>query len=146
MPNGVQFGVGSGLSDAERTGPPAIGSVITFRYQELSDAGVPRFPMYVGIRVDHAHSSKEGEPIMHTENTTVRRFEFVGGSSSKFWEIRVSGNQAVVRFGRIGTNGQTQTNIGRLRSPACRECPFRHAATAVSEGFYRYPLRRGASV
>ena len=30
----------------------AIGSTITFRYQELSDAGVPRFPSYVGLRND----------------------------------------------------------------------------------------------
>jgi len=26
--------------------------VITFRYQELSDDGVPRFPSYVGERLD----------------------------------------------------------------------------------------------
>jgi predicted DNA-binding WGR domain protein len=39
----------------------------------------------------------------------LRRFEFVGGSSSKFWEISQSDTQVTVRFGRIGTNGQTQT-------------------------------------
>ena len=38
-----------------------------------------------------------------------RYFEFVGGSSAKFWECGVSGNEVTVRFGRIGTNGQTQT-------------------------------------
>ncbi len=38
-----------------------------------------------------------------------RRFEFVGGTSSKFWEISQSGPQVTVQFGRIGTNGQTQT-------------------------------------
>ena len=37
-----------------------------------------------------------------------RYFEFVGGSSAKFWEIAVSGNEVTVRFGRIGTEGQTQ--------------------------------------
>jgi DNA ligase-1 len=26
--------------------------MITFRYQELSEAGVPRFPSYVGVRID----------------------------------------------------------------------------------------------
>ena len=31
--------------------PPADRPTITFRYQELSDAGVPRFPSYVGVRV-----------------------------------------------------------------------------------------------
>ena len=38
-----------------------------------------------------------------------RYFEFVEGSSSKFWEIFQSNNEVTVRFGRIGTNGQTQT-------------------------------------
>ena len=38
-----------------------------------------------------------------------RYFEFVGGSSAKFWEIGVSGNEVTVRFGRIDTEGQTQT-------------------------------------
>jgi len=52
LPNGIQFSVGTGLSDKERQAPPPIGSMITFRYQELSDTGVPRFPSYVGIRLD----------------------------------------------------------------------------------------------
>lgn len=54
LPNGIQFSVGTGFSDAERKDPPAIGSIITFRYQELSTDGVPRFPTYVGIREDAA--------------------------------------------------------------------------------------------
>ena len=54
MPNGTRFSVGTGLSDRERENPPAIGSIITYRYQELSDGGVPRFPSYVGVREDMA--------------------------------------------------------------------------------------------
>lgn len=50
MAGGVRFAIGTGLTDGERASPPPIGSHITFRYQELSDAGVPRFPSYVGIR------------------------------------------------------------------------------------------------
>jgi predicted DNA-binding WGR domain protein len=38
-----------------------------------------------------------------------RYFEFVGGSSAKFWAISRSGNRVTIRFGRIGTAGQTQT-------------------------------------
>jgi len=52
LADGVRFNVGTGFSDAEREAPPAIGSVITFRYQELSNDGVPRFPSYVGERID----------------------------------------------------------------------------------------------
>jgi predicted DNA-binding WGR domain protein len=52
LPGGIRFNVGTGFSDAERENPPDIGAVITFRYQELSDDGVPRFPLWVGERLD----------------------------------------------------------------------------------------------
>jgi predicted DNA-binding WGR domain protein len=38
----------------------------------------------------------------------VRRFEYIGGGSEKFWEIDRVGASVTVRFGRIGTAGQTQ--------------------------------------
>jgi predicted DNA-binding WGR domain protein len=38
-----------------------------------------------------------------------RYFEFVEGSSFKFWEVSTRDNTVTVRFGRIGTNGQSQT-------------------------------------
>jgi predicted DNA-binding WGR domain protein/very-short-patch-repair endonuclease len=40
-----------------------------------------------------------------------RRFELVGGSSRKFWEVAVDGCAVVVHFGRIGTAGQTQQKL-----------------------------------
>ena len=52
LPDGTKFSVGTGLTDAERESPPAIGSTITFRYQELTNRGVPRFPTFVRIRHD----------------------------------------------------------------------------------------------
>jgi DNA ligase-1 len=52
MGSGTRFNIGTGLSDAERGAPPPIGSVVTFRYQELSDCGVPRFPSFVRVRAD----------------------------------------------------------------------------------------------
>lgn len=54
LADGTRFSVGTGFSDAERRDPPPIGAIITFRYQELSEAGVPRFPSYVGVRDDVA--------------------------------------------------------------------------------------------
>jgi predicted DNA-binding WGR domain protein len=39
----------------------------------------------------------------------TRRFELVEGTSSKFWEIAIEGDAHTVRFGRIGTNGQSKT-------------------------------------
>ena len=52
LPNGTRFKVGTGMSDAERESPPALGEIITVRYQELTDGGVPRFPSYIGVRTD----------------------------------------------------------------------------------------------
>lgn len=52
LPSGKEFAVGTGFSDRERGSPPPVGATITFRYQELSEAGVPRFPSYVGVRAD----------------------------------------------------------------------------------------------
>jgi len=48
--NGVQFEVGSGLTDAERRKPLRLGTTITFRYQELMPSGKPRFPTFVAAR------------------------------------------------------------------------------------------------
>jgi DNA ligase 1 len=50
LPNGKKFNVGTGLSDAERHAPPAVGTTIRFQYQELSEDGIPRFPSYLGVR------------------------------------------------------------------------------------------------
>ena len=52
LADGTRFSVGTGFSDRERRDPPPVGAVVTFRYQELSEAGVPRFPSYVGVRDD----------------------------------------------------------------------------------------------
>ncbi|MDB5336124.1 MAG: hypothetical protein JWN70_1743, partial [Planctomycetaceae bacterium] len=37
------------------------------------------------------------------------QLEFSDGSSNKFWKIELDGSSHTVTFGRIGTNGQTQT-------------------------------------
>jgi len=50
MPDGKTFAVGSGFTDAERKTPPGIGSLVTYRYQELTKDGIPRFPTFVAVR------------------------------------------------------------------------------------------------
>jgi DNA ligase-1 len=52
LQSGKEFEVGTGLSDADRETPPPVGAVIKFKYQELTDGGVPRFPSYLGLRED----------------------------------------------------------------------------------------------
>lgn len=49
---GRVFAIGSGLSDAQRRTPPAIGSRVTYRYTERTGNGLPRFPRFVRIRDD----------------------------------------------------------------------------------------------
>ncbi len=39
----------------------------------------------------------------------MRRFEMVEGSASKFWEVSVDGAELTVRYGRIGTDGQSKS-------------------------------------
>jgi len=39
----------------------------------------------------------------------TRRFEFVGGTSAKFWQASIEGCTVIVMFGRIGVDGQQVT-------------------------------------
>jgi DNA ligase-1 len=94
LPDGQTFSVGTGFSDAPRQNPPAIGSLITYRYQEMTDRGVPRFPSFVRVRADVAQPkaavpsrarSKPVQPKPQPSETAMKRyFEFVEGSSAKF--------------------------------------------------------------
>lgn len=49
-PDGRQFRLGSGLTDAQRRNPPAVGSLVTYRYRELTPNGMPRFPVFLRVR------------------------------------------------------------------------------------------------
>lgn len=51
-PDGRSVKVGSGLTDAERRKPPKKGSIVTYKYFEVSKSGAPRFPTFVGVRED----------------------------------------------------------------------------------------------
>ena len=153
LSDGTTFSIGTGFSDAQRDRPPEIGSVVTFRYQELSDRGVPRFPSFVRVRKDAVSSelptsSPSPEPGAPTRATKAqapavpdsrssaaneagaltRRFEFTEAGSAKFWEIATEGNEVTVRFGRIGTQGQTQT-----KTLADAEAATRHAGKLIAE-------------
>jgi DNA ligase-1 len=116
LADGTRFDVGTGFSDAEREEPPPVGSVITFRYQELSEGGVPRFPSFVGVREDVELSPLPSPPPPAAPKKPAaaakggaRRFEFVAGNSRKFWEVEVSGKDMTTRWGRIGSAGQSKT-------------------------------------
>jgi DNA ligase-1 len=52
LESGLKFKIGTGFTDEQRTNPPRIGEVITFRYQGLTKRGVPRFASFLRIRND----------------------------------------------------------------------------------------------
>ncbi|WP_459829164.1 DNA ligase [Campylobacter concisus] len=50
--SGTVFKIGSGLSDEKRRNPPKIGSIITYKFQNLTAKGKPRFPIFLRVRED----------------------------------------------------------------------------------------------
>ncbi|XP_071950094.1 DNA ligase-like [Antedon mediterranea] len=66
MESGIEFSVGSGLNDADRRKPPKKGSIITYRFQELTKSKKPRFPTFVGVRID---ADKPKDAVLPTGKT-----------------------------------------------------------------------------
>jgi predicted DNA-binding WGR domain protein len=58
----------------------------------------------------------------------TRRFEFSEGTSHKYWEVSHQGVDVTVRYGRIGTHGQTN-----VKSFADESAAAKHAAKMVQE-------------
>ena len=50
LPNQITFKIGSGMDKNFRKIPPKIGTIITFKYQNITKYGKPRFPVYLRIR------------------------------------------------------------------------------------------------
>lgn len=49
-PAGLRFALGSGLSDAMRRDPPAVGTWLSYRYRGHTPSGVPRFASFLRLR------------------------------------------------------------------------------------------------
>ncbi len=152
-PDGRSFSIGTGFSDRERESPPPIGSIVTYRYQELSDRGIPRFPSFVRVRVEAVvpgaglgaapATTIAGEARRAVASTAApavekaagkRHFEFVEGRSAKFWEVWVEGNAMHVRFGRLGSEGQTRTKTF-ADADAARRAAERLVAEKTDKGY-----------
>src|SRR5690606_23918904 len=57
-PAGQRFRLGSGLPDALRRDPPALGSTVTYRFNGTHPSGLPRFARFWRVRAD-------GPPAAH---------------------------------------------------------------------------------
>jgi len=150
LPDGTDFAIGTGFSDRERENPPPIGATVTFRYQELSEMGVPRFPSWVGVRRDFALKDSKDlstkPPLLPTPvsieskgmGAQPRYFEFSEGTSSKFWEVALSGNSMTTRWGRIGSAGQSKT-----KTFASEQAAVKAAAALLEEKTNAGYIERG---
>ena len=51
-PEGIRFKLGTGFSDAQRANPPAIGSLVTYTYRDVTKKGKPKFASFLRERHD----------------------------------------------------------------------------------------------
>jgi predicted DNA-binding WGR domain protein len=61
------------------------------------------------------------------------RLQYIRGSSAKYYEVAASGNDVTIRFGRIGTAGQSQV----------KTLPDAAAAVKHAERLVRSKLAKG---
>ncbi|HWO18570.1 MAG TPA: WGR domain-containing protein [Kofleriaceae bacterium] len=71
----------------------------------------------------------------------MQRYELADGTSNKFWEIGLDGKTVTVRFGRIGTTGQTQVKT-HASPEAARKERDKLVAEKTKKG-YRLAAARG---
>lgn len=50
LPDGQQFALGTGFSDAQRADPPPVGAVVTYRYRGHTPKGLPRFASFLRVQ------------------------------------------------------------------------------------------------
>jgi DNA ligase-1 len=109
LPNGIQFSVGTGLKDAERKDPPPLGSWITFRYQELHEGGVPRFPVYVGLRKDGGSHALPATPAVAVAAKKSTNEHILMQYDSIQWEATRTGATLTLSYGEQTRQTKTHT-------------------------------------
>lgn len=50
MPDGKEFSIGTGFTDAQRESPPPVGTAVTYRFRGQTAKGLPRFPSFLRVR------------------------------------------------------------------------------------------------
>ena len=69
--------------------------------------------------------------VFSTANLTI----FVGGSSSKFWRITLSGTTTSVTFGKIGSRGRTPPPKSHDVAAAARKEYDKMIASKLKKGY-----------
>ena len=75
----------------------------------------------------------------------MTRFELIEGTSNKFWEIALDGGDVTVRFGRIGTNGQSKTKT-HASPEAARKDHDKLVKEKTSGGYSEVGVAAGATL
>ncbi|MFD1838069.1 WGR domain-containing protein [Paracidovorax cattleyae] len=73
----------------------------------------------------------------------MRRFELIEGNSSKFWEVEQAASDLNIRWGRIGTAGQSQTKPCADAAKASA-APTRLVAEKTGKGYAEKSVSRRA--
>ena len=97
---------GGGFEEPYQLDLPITGVFLRLMTDHITDKN---FFVKPGGDDDAGDDDEDGDGDEGGESGGARRFEFSEGSSNKFWEIRVEGESHTVRFGKIGTDGQTKT-------------------------------------
>ncbi|CAF1083579.1 unnamed protein product [Adineta steineri] len=113
LPNGKRFDVGSGLTMDQRRKPPKIGSVITFKFQELSNNGHPRFPTFLRVRTDLTwndvlEAAKTKKPVSTIQKIVPSGKRFDVGSGLTMDQRRKPpkiGSVITFKFQELSNNG-----------------------------------------
>ena len=75
---------------------------------------------------------------MAVATSSKRRFEYVGGTSNKFWSVTVQGPEVTVRYGRNGTDGQTLTKKF-LNAAAAQQHAGKLILEKIAKGYIEVP-------
>ncbi len=149
LPDGTRFSVGTGFSDAERGSPPPVGAVITFRYQELTTDGVPRFPSYIGVRDDVTWPPTNDAPRAQAPaaaaviapppaaSASLTRDARIFTRNGATWQITLTGSSHAIR--RLRGEAVETVNAAFTGAAAAWRDAERKIAEQIAEGWTEIP-------
>ena len=110
------------------------GSTVTARYGKIGTNGQTSVKELDSPEQAQEHATKQAAGKLKKGYQEIRYFEFKDAHSSKFWEVSVNYSIVIVRYGKLGTNGQT--SVKELDSPEqAQEHATKQAAGKLKKGY-----------
>lgn len=98
-PSGTFTQIGTGFTDSQRTNYNKqdsqeyipIGSIVSFSYMEMTVDGVPRHPVYRGIRYDLSFNTVPNEtvPVIHVKDILTKIMNKIIVEKSQNWSFKI---------------------------------------------------------